>query len=457
MPGKNVHESILDCIGDTPLVRLHKVVDGCRTPVWAKCEFMNPGSSVKDRIGLAIIEDAERAGKIRPGGTIVEATSGNTGIGLAIAASIKGYRTVFTIPDKMSMEKVRLLKAFGAQVIVTPTVDPSHPDYYVTVAKNIVHATPNSYLANQFYNQVNPNVHYASTGPELWEQTEGKIDVLVGGLGTGGTMSGAGKFLKEKKPSCRIVGADPLGSVFKAYKETGQLIKGSVYKVEGIGQDKIPSTTWLDYIDEFREVNDKDAFAMARRLVREEGIFVGGSSGLAAKVAIDIAKELDDPTKMVVVILTDTGERYLSKFHSDEWMRENRFLDEPAADVRHLLMQKPASAKPLVSIGSKMTVKQALDIMGRENVSQVPVLDNGESVGSCSEAQLMSLVLDRKAKFETPVAEVMETPFPVVGGNESIEYIGKLLARDNSALLVRTEKDITGILTRYDVIQSMAR
>jgi cystathionine beta-synthase len=456
MAAKNVFDNILSCIGNTPMVRLHKIVDGARTPIYAKLEFMNPGSSVKDRIGLAIVEDAERQGLVRPGGTIVEATSGNTGVGLALAAAIRGYRCVFTIPDKMSTEKVRLLKAFGAQVIVTPTVDPSHAEYYVTVAKNIVKATPNSFLANQFYNQVNPEAHYKTTGPELWEQTEGKIDVLVGGLGTGGTMSGAGKYLKEKNAKVRIIGADPVGSVFKAFKETGRLVQSSVYKVEGIGQDKIPTTTWMDYIDEFREVSDKDSFNVARRLAREEALFAGGSSGTATKVAIDIARELDDPAKMVVVVLTDTGERYLSKFHNDEWMREHRFLDEVAADVRQLLMQKP-SPKPLVAGTPKMTVKQALDLMARENVSQVPIIDHGESVGSCSEAHLMSRVLDKKAALDGPISDSMEAPFPVIGGNESLEYVSRLLARDNSALLVRTGKDITGILTRYDVIHTMSR
>ena len=457
MTSHNVHENILGCVGGTPLVRLNSISKEIRTQVWAKCEFMNPGSSVKDRIGAAIIDDAVAQGNLKPGGTVVEATSGNTGVGLALAATIKGFQCIFTIPDKMSMEKVKLLKAFGAKVIVTPTVDPDHPEYYVTVAKNIVKSTPNSVLANQFYNQVNPETHYKTTGPELWEQVDGKIDALVAGLGTGGTLSGMGKFLKEKNPNIRIVGADPLGSVYKSFKETGKLIKGNVYKVEGIGQDKIPETSWMDCIDEFREVSDKDSFNLARRLTREEALFVGGSAGTALAIALQIAEELDDPEKRVVVVLPDTGERYLSKCHSDEWMRENQFLEEPARSVQHLLLSKTDSThSPVVSVDSAATVKAALTAMNTANVSQVPVIDNGESVGSLDEAHLMGLVLEKGAALDTLVGEVMEAPFPVVSADENLDYVSRLLGRGNSALLVRDDAELTGILTRYDIIHSMA-
>lgn len=457
MTSHNVHENILECVGGTPLVRLNSIPKGIRTQIWAKCEFMNPGSSVKDRIGAAIIDDAVAQGNLNPGGIVVEATSGNTGVGLALAATIKGFQCIFTIPDKMSMEKVKLLKAFGAKVIVTPTVDPDHPEYYVTVAKNIVKSTPNSVLANQFYNQVNPETHYKTTGPELWEQVDGKIDALVAGLGTGGTLSGIGKFLKEKNPNIRIVGADPIGSVYKTFKETGKLIEGNVYKVEGIGQDKIPETSWMDSIDEFREVSDKDSFNLARRLTREEALFVGGSAGTALAIALQIAEELDDPEKRVVVILPDTGERYLSKCHSDEWMRENQFLEEPATNVHHLLLSKAGSThSPVVSVDSTATVKAALTAMNTANVSQVPVIDNGESVGSLDEAHLMGLVLEKGAALDTLVGEVMEAPFPVVSADESMDYVSRLLGRGNSALLVRDDTELTGILTRFDIIHSMA-
>ncbi|MCB9832431.1 MAG: pyridoxal-phosphate dependent enzyme [Planctomycetes bacterium] len=451
-----VKPNILACIGNTPLVRLNSVTEGIRTPVYAKCEFMNPGGSVKDRIGLPILEAAEAAGAIRPGGTVVEATSGNTGVGLAVAAACKGYHCIFTLPDKMSSEKIRLLKAFGAEVVVTPTVPPDHPEYYVTVAKNIVHDTPNSYFANQFYNQVNPEAHYASTGPEIWAQTGGRIDVLVGGLGTGGTISGCGRYLKEKNPDLRVIGADPVGSLFKSFKETGVLGQGEVYKVEGIGNDKIPGTTWMEFIDEFRNVDDRSSFTMARRIAREEGMLVGGSSGTAVTVALEVARELDDPDKVVVVILPSTGERYLSKFLNDEWMRENRFLEGPATDVRQLLLQKPATARAVISAAGDLSLQKTLDLMARHNVSQLPIIENGESIGSVRESRLMALVLEKKATLNDRVGQYLDPPFPVIGANETVEYVSRLLGRDNAALLVRTGGEITGILTRYDVIKSMS-
>ncbi len=451
----NIHESILSCIGNTPLVRLNRVTDGIVTPVYGKCEFMNPGGSVKDRIGLPIIEDAEKRGAIRPGGTIVEATSGNTGVGLALAAAVKGYKCIFTLPDKMSLEKIRLLKATGAEVVVTPTVAPDHPEYYTTVAKNIVKQTPNSYFANQFYNQVNPEAHYKSTGPEIWEQTNGKIDVLVGGSGTGGTISGSAKFLKEKNPNIRVIGADPVGSLLKGFKETGELGEGEIYKVEGIGNDKIPETTWMEYIDAFISVDDKQSFNMARRVSREEGLFVGGSSGSAVTAALQVAKELNDPNKMVVVILPSTGERYLSKFHNDEWMQENRFMEAGAIDVRRLLSQKSESNRELVCVESSKSIKAVLDLMSEKHISQIPVIEHGESVGSVRESRLMALIIEKNASLDDSINQHLEAPFPVIGANETIEFVSRLLGRDNHALLVRNGPEITGILTRHDVIQAM--
>mgnify|MGYP006176322271 CR=1 FL=1 len=292
-PHRRPYDSVLDLIGWTPLIRLHSIVAEIRTPVYAKAEFMNPGGSVKDRIGPAIIEAAEREGTLKPGGTVVEGTSGNTGVGLALAAVKKGYRCVFTIPDKMSQEKVRLLKAFGAEVIVTPTaVPPDHPDNYVVMAKRIAEQTPNAILANQFYNQANPEAHYRTTGPELWEQTEGRITHFVAAAGTGGTITGVGRYLKERNPQIRIVGGDPLGSIIREYASSGTKGEGAPYKVEGIGQDKIPGTLDLSVVDEWRTVDDRTSFAMARRLTREEGLFVGGSSGLIAQVAVEIARRL---------------------------------------------------------------------------------------------------------------------------------------------------------------------
>jgi len=327
MRHQKAYDNVLQTIGWTPLIRLNRVTEGIRTPVYVKAEFFNPGGSVKDRIGPAIIEAAEREGRLKPGGVIVEGTSGNTGVGLALAAAVKGYRCIFTIPDKMSREKVKLLEAFGAEVIVTPTaVPPDHPDNYVMMARRIAEETPNAILANQFYNQANPEAHYRSTGPELWEQTEGRITHLVASAGTGGTISGTGKYLKERNPAIRVIGADPDGSVYANYKRTGELGEDHPYKVEGVGNDKLPETLWFDVVDEFRTITDKDAFDMARRLTREEGLFVGGSAGLIATLALQVAREVDDPDALVVCILPDTGERYLSKLYDDEWMRDNDMM-----------------------------------------------------------------------------------------------------------------------------------
>src|SRR5437762_9293095 len=318
-------ESVLDTIGWTPLIRLNSVTRGIRTPVYAKAEFFNPGGSVKDRIAIPIIEKAEREGTLRPGGTIVEGTSGNTGVALAIAAALRGYKCIFTMPDKMSQEKVRLLKALGAEVIITPTaVPPDHPDSYVMMARRIAAETPNAILADQFYNQANPDAHYALTGPELWEQTEGRITHFVGGAGTGGTITGVGRFLKEKNPNIKVIAGDPLGSILADYWRShgANKVEGTPYKVEGIGQDKIPGTLDMAVIDDFMTVTDKESFGMARRLTREEGLFVGGSSGLIVHVAMHVARRIDDPDACLVTILPDTGERYLSKLYNDEWMRE---------------------------------------------------------------------------------------------------------------------------------------
>lgn len=321
-------DSVLDTIGWTPLIRLSRLAHHARTPLYGKAEYTNPGGSIKDRIGAAIIEGAERSGALKPGGVIVEGTGGNTGVGLAIAAAIKGYRCIFTMPDKMSQEKIRLLEAYGAEVVITPTAVPAdHPDNYIMRAKQIAHDTPGAVMANQFYNQLNPEAHYASTGPEIWEQTQGRVTHFVASAGTGGTVSGVGKYLKEKNPRIRIIAGDPVGSLYAGYFRTGELAaEGAPYKVEGVGGDKVPTTLWWDIVDEFRTVTDKDAIAVARRLAREEGILAGGSSGLNLCVALDVAREVDDADACVVTMLTDTGERYLSKVFNDEWLQENQLL-----------------------------------------------------------------------------------------------------------------------------------
>src|SRR5687767_10492331 len=371
-------DSVLDTIGWTPLIRLNSITRGIRTPVYAKAEFFNPGGSVKDRIGLPIIERAEREGKLKPGGTIVEGTSGNTGVGLAIAAALRGYKCIFTMPDKMSQEKVRLLKAFGAEVIVTPTaVPPDHPDSYVMMAKRIAKETPNAILADQFYNEANPQAHYDVTGPELWDQTEGRITHFVAAAGTGGTIAGVGRYLKEKNPEIRIIAGDPVGSILADYWRTGgkEIREGVPYKVEGIGQDKIPGTLDMSVIDDFQTVTDKESFAMARRLTREEGLFVGGSSGLITHVALRVAREVNDPNAFVVTVLCDTGERYLSKLYSDEWMRENQMLDADRTTMSFILGGKRKGSQPIISVGPGTTVRQALRLMALHDVSQLPVMD----------------------------------------------------------------------------------
>jgi cystathionine beta-synthase len=455
-PHLRPYDSVLETIGWTPLIRLGRIGAGLRTPIFGKAEYANPGGSVKDRIGLAIIEDAERRGELRPGGTVVEGTSGNTGVGLAIAACIKGYRCIFTMPDKMSQEKVRLLKAYGAEVVITPTaVPPDHPDNYVMKAKQIVQETPGAILANQFYNQINPEAHYQTTGPEIWQQTEGRVTHFVAGAGTGGTVSGAGKYLKEKNAKIRVIAGDPVGSLYTHYHRTRSMGEGHPYKVEGIGGDKIPSTVWFDWIDEFRQVSDKTSFTMARRLAREEGILLGGSTGLNVQIAVDLARELDDPNAIVVTILCDTGERYLSKQFNDAWMQENQMLETPRTTVQQLLERRPANAPAVVSVAPAAAVRQALTLMNTWGVSQIPVLDNGQSVGGLIEGSLMARALAQPALLDRPVSEVMEPPFPEVEGSTPTDRVGAMLTRESPAALVRKDGKLIGIVSRYDVLQQL--
>jgi cystathionine beta-synthase len=450
------YQSVLDTVGWTPLIRLARVGSGVRTPIYGKAEYVNPGGSVKDRIGLAIIEAAERRGELRPGGTIVEGTSGNTGVGLAIAAALKGYHCVFTMPDKMSQEKVRLLKAYGAEVVITPTaVPPDHPDNYVMKAKQIAKDTPGAILANQFYNEINPEAHYATTGPEIWEQTGGRVTHLVAGAGTGGTVSGAGRYLKERNPKVRVVAGDPVGSLYTHYHRTHTLGDGHPYKVEGIGGDKIPSTIWFDSIDEFRQVSDRTSLVMARRLAREEGILAGGSTGLNVALALELARELDDPEALIVTILCDTGERYLSKVFNDEWMQENQMLEAPRTTVEQLLERRPANAPPLVSVTPAAAVRQALNLMSTWGVSQIPVVEDGRSVGGLVEGTLMTRALAQPSLLDRPVREVMESPFPEVESNCPTDRLGAMLTRESPAALVRKDGKLIGIVSRYDVLQQL--
>ena len=449
------YDSVLETIGWTPLIRLHRVTRGVRTPVYAKAEFFNPGGSVKDRIGMPIIERAEREGHLKAGGTIVEGTSGNTGVGLAIAAALKGYRCIFTMPDKMSQEKVRLLKAFGAEVIVTPTaVPPDHPDNYVMMAKRIAHDTPNAILANQFYNDANSDAHYATTGPELWEQTDGRITHFIAAAGTGGTITGVGRYLKERNPKIQMISGDPVGSILaEMWRTHGQSKpEGTPYKVEGIGQDKVPGTLDMSVIDDFMTVTDKEAFSMARRLTREEGLFVGGSSGLIVHVAMHVARRIDDPEACVVTMLPDTGERYLSKLYNDEWMRENQLLDADKTTLASVLSTKPPTDHPVVSVAPGTTVRQALRLMALHDVSQLPIMDGTNCVGSVSDWSLSAKSLDNTKLLDATVSELMDPPFPMVDAQQPVDAIAKLLSKSNPAVLVRSNGHVLGIVTRSDML-----
>ena len=449
------YESVLDTIGWTPLIRLQRVNRGIRTPIFVKAEFFNPGGSIKDRIGLPIIERAEREGKLKPGGTIVEGTSGNTGIGLAIAAALKGYRCIFTMPDKMSQEKVRLLKAFGAEVIITPTaVPPDHPDNYVMMARRIAQETPNAVLANQFYNEANPDAHFATTGPEIWEQTDGHVTHFVYAAGTGGTITGVGRYLKKKNHKIQIVAGDPVGSILaEMWRTKGQSKpEGVPYKVEGIGQDKVPGTLDMEIVDDFMTVSDKESFNMARRLTREEGLFVGGSSGLIVHVALHVARRVDDPKACVVAALPDTGERYLSKLYSDEWMRENQLLEADRTTLGYVLDAKGDETRQIVSVAPGATVRQALRLMSLHDISQLPVMDGTSCVGSVSDWSLSAKGLDNTKLLDATVSEVMDPPFPVVDGEQAVDAVAKLLSKSNPAVLVRSNGHVRGIVTRSDML-----
>ncbi len=451
------YENVLETIGWTPLIRLNKVTQGVRTPVFAKAEFFNPGGSVKDRIGVAMIEAAELEGRLKPGGLIVEATSGNTGVGLALAAAVKGYRCIFTMPDKMSQEKARLLRALGAEVIITPTaVPPDHPDNYIVKGRAIAAAHANAIFADQHYNQVNPEAHYRTTGPEIWQQTEGAITHFVCAPGTGGTVSGAGRYLKEQNPKIRVVAGDPVGSIYSDYAKSHRKSEGHPYKVEGIGGDKIPTALHWDVIDEWITVSDKDAMLIVRRLAREEGLFTGGSTGVNIVSALEVARRVNDPHALIVTILCDTGERYLSKVYNDEWLRENQILEPERTTVGRLVGAKENGAPALIHVAPEATVRQALNLMSTYNVSQLPVLDAADGVGAVSEQALMARALEQPATLDQPVGELMDAPFPVVDADLPVDRLTTLLTRETPAVLVRRDGKIAGIVTRYDVLHQLA-
>lgn len=445
-------ENILGLIGNTPLVKLTRLSRNVKAQIYAKMENLNPGYSVKDRIGVAMIEAAEREGTLKPGGTVIEATSGNTGIGLALAAAVKGYKCIFVMTDKASVEKSRYLKALGADVVITPvSAKPGTPDHYVSTAKRIASETPNSFYPDQYSNPANPEAHYRSTGPELWRQTDGKITHFVAGLGTGGTISGTGRYLKEKNPSIRIIGADPYGSIFKTYKETGKIIETTPYLVEGIGQEIVPANVHIKYVDEVINVTDRESFDLSRMLGRLEGIFCGGSTGTNLAAALRVANNLDE-NAIVVFIVCDTGEHYLSKHHSDEWLKEKRLL-EPQKITAGLITgtKKPQAPKTLVSVTPVDTVAEALEKMDDLGVTQMPVLEEGRAVGSMRENRVLAKVVRNRDLLNSPVSEVMEASFPTVDVDASSSEVARRL-QTSAAVLVEEYGRIVGIITRHDVL-----
>jgi cystathionine beta-synthase len=454
---RNVHENVLTCVGHTPLVRLNRVTAGLQSSLYAKVEFLNPGASVKDRIALKIIEDAEREGLLKPGGTIVEATSGNTGAGLAMAAAIKGYRCIFVLPDKQSEEKRAALRAYGAKVVVTPTdVEPDDPRSYYSVSRRIADETPGAFYANQYHNPSNPQAHYESTGPELWEQLDGNLDVFIAGLGTGGTASGTGRYLKEQRKDVQIVGVDPVGSLYYDYFKTGQLTKPFSYVLEGIGEDFLPSTMDFAFVDDIVRVNDKECFSMTRRLAREEGLFVGGSCGAAVAGALKYLRRHDRPGLNAVVLLPDSGSRYLSKVYNDQWMADNGFGEDPLGlgTVAELLHGMGDRRAPIVASAS-MTVADAIALLKTHGISAMPVMDDDRVVGVIHETQLLEAALGSSGTAAR-CGDVADSSYCTISLDTEVSVLSDLMRKVRLALVLEQGK-LNAVLSRIDIIDHVAR
>src|SRR5271156_4179369 len=451
--------NILEAIGGTPLVRLNRINHGLKPQIYVKADYTNPGGSVKDRIGITMIDDAEKRGLLKKGGTIIEGTSGNTGMGLALVAAVRGYKMVFTITDKQSKEKVDLLKALGAEVIVCPTaVEPEDPRSYYSVAKKLAREIPNSYYPNQYDNPTNPEAHYLTTGPEIWEDTEGKITHFVCGMGTGGTISGVGKYLKEKNPKVRIVGVDPEGSLYYDFHKTGKIAKARTYVVEGIGEDFFPSTMHMDILDDVIQVNDEECFVAARRLAKLEGIFTGGSGGGCLSATLCLAKTLG-PDAFIVALLPDTGMRYLSKVYNDEWMRERGYVESsvPITAAEVVNAKKGAGkVRELVIARPYQTVFHALKTMQEQDISQIPVFEENLLIGTVYEDQILTLALQGKDLRKLVVREVMSKPLPQVPRSAPVERVTHILSHENPAVFVEMGNSRFEILTKYDLMSTVA-
>ena len=458
MASQKIHDNILDTIGNTPMVRLNRITKGLvAAEVVAKIETTNPGNSIKDRMALKMIEDAERDGRLKPGGTIIEGTSGNTGMGLAIAAVVKGYHCIFTTTDKQSKEKVDALRAFGADVIVCPTdVDPEDPRSYYSVSSRLERETPNSWKANQYDNPSNAQAHYEQTGPEIWEQTEGRVDHLVVGVGTGGTLCGTAKYLKERKPSVKAWGIDTYGSVFKKYKETGVFDKNEIYPyiTEGIGEDFLPQNVDFSVIDHFEKVTDRDAAIMTSRIAREEGIFAGNSAGSAVAGLLQLAPHFK-AGELVVVIFHDHGTRYLGKMYNPDWMREKGFLDRKGLTAKDLVADRKKAR--LVTIDRSATVAEAAHILTEHAYSQIPVTADGRMVGSVNEGHLYARIVHDPELLKGPVEAIMEPAFPFADISTGVDALAGMITLESPAVLVRDFKsDETYIITRWDVIRALS-
>ena len=452
----NYHENILGTIGNTPMVKLNKVTAEIPALVLAKVETFNPGNSIKDRMALKMIEDAEKSGALKPGGTIIEGTSGNTGMGLAIAAVIKGYKCIFTSTDKQSKEKFDALRALGAEVIVCPTnVEPEDPRSYYSVSSRLVNEVPNSWKANQYDNLSNSQAHYESTGPEIWEQTDGKITHLVVGVGTGGTISGTARYLKEKNPNIQILGIDTYGSVFKKLKETGIFDKNEIYPyiTEGIGEDFVPQNVNMDLIDHFEKVTDKDAAIYTRKIARMEGIFVGNSAGSAIAGLLQM-KDRFKKDDVVVVIFHDHGSRYMGKMFNDEWMRDRGFLIDEKKTAKDIIA--PHIQEPMITIGSGELVGHAIAKMKKFNISQIPVIKDDMVAGFVDETRLYQCIVENCHSIDTRIEEVMAPPLPIVNENDSIDKISSLITKDVPAVLVKLSNGKYHIITKYDIIHTVA-